>query len=185
MNRRAATVARATLAAAPVLGRAQTKVYRIGFLGVSSPADYAPYLDAFLGGMRELGYEDGRNVAIEYRWAQGRADRLGDLAAQLVGLRPDVLVTHAIGVRAAQNATSTIPIVMGVSDDPVALGLVRSLAKPGGNTTGMASQLADLAPKRLELLNEVVRSLRRVAVRSQMSNGEPRTGMISPPSTTP
>jgi putative ABC transport system substrate-binding protein len=157
------------LAVTPRIGRAQSKVYRIGFLGLSSPADYAPYLKAFLAGLRELGYEDGRNLAIEYRWAEGRDERLAGLAAQLVAIQPDVLVTHAIGVLAAQKATSTIPIVIGASSDPVALGLVKSLAKPGGNTTGVASQIVDLAPKRLELLIEVVPTLKRVAVLSNLA----------------
>ena len=177
MKRRDATIALAMLAVAPHAARAQPKVFRIGFLGLSSPADYAPFLSAFLAGLRELGYEDGRNIAIEYRWAEGKEERLPHLAAQLVALRPDVIVTHAIGVSTAQRATSTIPIVIGASFDPVALGLVKSLAKPGGNTTGVASQIVDLAPKRLELLNEAIPGLRRVAVLSNLAGPASMPGL--------
>ena len=151
--------------------------YRIGFLGLSSASDYAPYLNAFLQGLREHGYEEGKNIVIEYRWADGREERLPELAAQLARLKPDVIVTHATGIRAAQDATSTVPIVMGASADPVGLGLIRSLAKPGGNTTGVASQMVDLAAKRLELLKEVVPSLKEVAVLSHPSNPGARKGL--------
>lgn len=166
MNRRGATLALIVLAAVPAAGRAQRtgKVYRVGFLGVLSASDYPDSLNAFLEGLRELGYEEGKNLVIEYRWADGREERLPELAAQLVRVNPNVLVTHSIGVGAAQKATSTIPIVMGVSGDPVALGLIESLAKPGGNTTGIASQIHELAPKRLELLKEAVPKLKDVAV---------------------
>jgi putative ABC transport system substrate-binding protein len=154
------------LLAAPLAAGAQQagKVYRIGFLGVLSAPDYAANLNAFLQGLRDLGYDEGRNIVIEYRWAEGREEHLPTLAAQLVRLNPDVLVTHATGVRAAQQATSTVPIVMGASADPVGMGLVKSLARPGGNTTGVASQIVDLASKRLELLREAVPHLRQVAV---------------------
>ena len=162
----------ALLLAVPIAGESQVgKAYRIGFLGVSSAADYAPYLQAFRQGLRDLGYEEAKNISIEYRWAEGRNDRLPALAAELARLNPDVLVTHTFpGTRAAQKATSTIPIVMGTSSDPVRLGLVKSLAKPGGNTTGVASQLIDLAAKRLELLREAVPTLRQVAVLSNPAN---------------
>jgi putative tryptophan/tyrosine transport system substrate-binding protein len=151
------------------------KVYRIGFLGLSSAADYAVFLQAFRQGLRDLGYEEGKNISIEYRWAERRDERLPALAAELVRLNPDVLVTHAIpGIRAAQQATSTIPIVMGTSSDPVRLGLVKSLAKPGGNTTGVSSQLIDLAAKRLELLRELVPKLKHVAVLSNLANATAR-----------
>jgi putative ABC transport system substrate-binding protein len=179
MNRRQATLAFAALAAMPFPGKAQpnAKSYRIGFLGLSSAADYAAYLDAFLRTLRELGYEDGRNIVIEYRWADGHHERLAELAVQLVRLKPDLLVTHAIGVNAAQRATSTIPIVMGVSADPVASGLIRSLAKPGGNTTGVASQIIDIAGKRLELLKEAVPKLKDVAVLSNLALPTSRKGL--------
>jgi ABC-type uncharacterized transport system substrate-binding protein len=141
------------------------KVYRIGFLGLSSAEDYATNLQAFRQGLRDLGYEEGKTISIEYRWAQGRDERLPALAAELVRLNPAVLVTHASpGIRAAQRATTTIPIVMGVSADPVRQDLVKSLARPGGNTTGVATMQFDLAGKRLELFKEALPSLRYVAV---------------------
>src|SRR5262249_49360011 len=117
------------------------KMYRIGFLGLTSAADYAENLQAFRQGLRDLGYEEGRNISIDYRWAQGRVELLHSLAAELVRLNPDVLVTHASGISAAQQATTTIPIVIGAHSDPVRLGLVKSLARPGGNTTGVSSQI--------------------------------------------
>ena len=165
-------MALALLLAAPVVAESQAaKVYRIGFLGLSSPADYAENLQAFRQGLRDLGYEEGKNISIEYRWAAGRNERLPMLAAELVRLNPDVLVTHAApGIRAAKEATSTIPIVMGAGADPVRLGFVKSLAKPGGNTTGVSSQLFELAAKRLELLRETVPNLRQVAALSVRSN---------------
>ncbi len=169
-------MALALLLAAPVVAESQAaKVYRIGFLGLSSAADYAVNLQAFRQGLRDLGYEEGKNISIEYRWAEGRDERLPALAAELVRLNPDVLVTHATpGIRAAQQATFTIPIIMGTSADPVRLGFVKSLARPGGNTTGVASQLIDLAAKRLELLKEAVPNLRHVAVLSNLANAVAR-----------
>ena len=166
MKRRNAVVALATVALAPFAVRAQlaTKLPRIAFLGLTSPSDYEIYLNAFLKGLRELGYEDRKNIVIEYRWAEGREDRLPELAAQLVRLAPDMIVSHAVGVAVVQRATSTIPIVMGVSSDPVGFGFVKSLAKPGGNITGVASRLVDVASKRLELLKEAVPALKSVAV---------------------
>jgi len=140
-------------------------VYRIGFLGLSSAADYAPNLSAFRQGLRHLGYEEGKQISIEYRWAQDRYERLPALATDLVRLNPDVIVTHATpGIRAAQQATTTIPIVMGVSSDPVRLGFVKSLARPGGNTTGVATLQSDLAAKRLELLKQIIPTLGRIAI---------------------
>jgi putative ABC transport system substrate-binding protein len=171
MKRREATIALAVLAGASfAIGAQQArKMHRIGFLGVTSTSDYAPYLDAFRQGLRELGYEEGRNIVIDYRWADGRDERLPELAAQLVTLDPDVLVSHAIGVAAVQKASSTIPIVMGVSSDPVGSGWISSLAKPGGNTTGVTNQLTDLSAKRLELLKEAVPPLKRVALLSNFA----------------
>jgi putative tryptophan/tyrosine transport system substrate-binding protein len=159
-------VALILLLTAPIAAPSQDRrTYRIGFLGLSSPADYAPNLQAFRRGLGDLGYEEGKNISIEYRWANGRYERLPALAAELVRLSPDALVTHAApGIRAARQATTTIPIVMGVSSDPVRLGFVKSFARPGGNTTGVATSQVDLAAKRLELLKEVVPTLRQVAV---------------------
>jgi putative tryptophan/tyrosine transport system substrate-binding protein len=126
-------------AAWPLAARAQpsAKTYRIGFLGVTSYAEYRYLVDALRMGLRQLGYEEGKNIAIEYRWAEGRFDRLPVLAAELVKLNIEVLVTHSTaGALAAKRATSTIPIVMAAGADPVATGLVASLNRPGGNLTG-------------------------------------------------
>jgi putative tryptophan/tyrosine transport system substrate-binding protein len=179
MKRREATFALCVLAFTPIASEGQPvgKSYRVGFLGLSSAADYAPYLNAFLQGLRELGYEEGRNIGIEYRWADGREERLPELAAELARLNPDVLVSHSIGVSAVQKTTSTIPIVMGVSADPVGFGLIKSLAKPGGNTTGVTSQITDLASKRLELLKEIVPRLKDVAVLSNLALPAARRGL--------
>ena len=120
----------------PLAARAQPsgKVYRIGFLGVTSQAEYARFVDPLRVGLRQLGYEEGKHIVIEYRWAEGRYDRLAELAAELVKLNVDVIVTHSTpGSRAAKQATSTVPIVMAAVSDPVDTGLVVSLARPGGN----------------------------------------------------
>ena len=180
MQRRRATVAVMALVMASPTARAQParKVYRIGFLGLSSATDYAAAVRAFREALREHGYEEGRNLQIEFRWAEGREERLAGLAAELVRLRPDVLVTHASGIGAARGATSTIPIVMGVSADPVRLGHVRSLSRPGGNTTGVASYVGDLASKRLEVLREIVPGIRSVALLSRQGAAGARRGLL-------
>ena len=158
------------LAAAPAAESAGG-VPRIGFLGVASAVEYDANVRPFREELRRLGYEEGKTLSIEYRWAEGRDERLPMLAAELVRLNPRVLVTHAsAGIRAAQQATSTIPIVMGTSADPVRLGFVKSLAQPGGNTTGVASQLIDLSAKRLELLREAIPNFRHVAVLANLAN---------------
>src|SRR5438045_6252689 len=123
----------------PLAARAQPsgKVYRIGFLGVTSQAEYARFVDPLLVGLRQLGYEEGKHIVIEYRWAEGRYDRLAELAAELVKLNVDVIVTHSTpGSRAAKRSTQTVPIVMAAVSDPVATGLVGRLARPSGNSTG-------------------------------------------------
>jgi len=155
------------LLCAPLAGESQQtgKVYRVGFLGATSPAGYAPQVAAFRAGLRELGYVEGRNLAIEFRWAEGDYARLPDLAVDLVRLKPDVLVTHAgAGTRAARQATSTIPIVFGVAGDAVAMGLVESLAHPGGNVTGSSFFFPELNAKRLEVLKAAIPRLGRVGV---------------------
>ena len=120
---------------------------------------------AFRQGLRDLGWVEGKNIRIEYRYAEGRNDRLTDLAADLVRLKVDIIVTAVTpDVSAAKNATSTIPIVMAAAGDPVATGLVDSLARPGGNITGLSQMNPELAGKRLELLKEIVPQLSRVAV---------------------
>jgi putative ABC transport system substrate-binding protein len=141
------------------------KVPRIGFLSPFSPDATAPWLQAFRQGLRELGWIDGKNINMEYRYAEGRNDRLPDLAADLVRLKVDVVVTAVTpDALAAKNATSTIPIVMAAAGDPVASGLVQSLARPGGNITGLSQMNPDLAGKRLELLKEIIPKLSRVSV---------------------
>jgi len=154
------------LLAAPLAeAQAPAKVPRIGFLLGSPPAVGAPYLEAFRQGLRELGYVEGQNIAIEYRWAGGKYERLPALAAELVRLKVDVLVTSAPPVPlAAKQATSTIPIVFTSAADPVAAGPVASLARPGGNITGLADMDLEVVGKHLELLREVAPKVSRVAV---------------------
>ncbi len=153
--------------AAPIASEAQApaKVPRIGFLMPVSPADYALQLEAFRQGLRELGYVEGQSIAIEYRWAGDKYDRLPDLAAELVRLKVEVIVaTASPAVQAAKEATKTIPIVMAYIIDPVATGFVVALARPGGNLTGLSMMAPELVGKQLELLKEVVPKLSRVAV---------------------
>jgi len=130
----------------------------IGFLGSNSPGPNAPFVAAFHQGLSETGYIEGQNVAIEYRWAEGRYDRLPALAGELVGRKRDVIVAMggAASALAAKSATSSIPIVFTGVSDPVAVGLVASLARPGGNLTGFSGIGIELMPKRLELLSELV-----------------------------
>ena len=151
---------------APSLGaQAQQsgKIYRLGFLS-SSSAEALP-LSSFREGLRELGYVQGKNIAVEYRFAEDRNERLPGLASELVRSKPDLIVTHGtLATRAAKQATSTIPIVMVSTGDPVGTGLVDSLARPGGNVTGLSNLDVGVAAKRLELLREAVPKLSRVAV---------------------
>ena len=144
-----------------------TKVPRIGFLGslsASASSDQSR-AEAFRQGLRELGYVDGKTIIIEYRYADGKFERLPGLAAELVRLKVDILVARgAPAAHAAKNATSTIPIVMGNAADPVGTGLVASLARPGGNITGLSDFNSGVITKRLELLKEVVPTVSRVAV---------------------
>jgi putative ABC transport system substrate-binding protein len=145
--------------------QAPAKVRRIGLLSTTSPSVSAPWLQAFRLGLRDLGWVEGRNISIEYRYAEGRQDRFPDLAADLVGLKVDVIVVNVTPTAlAAQKATRTIPIVMVAGGDPVATGLAESLARPGGNITGLSQMISELAGKRLELLTEIVPKLSRVAV---------------------
>ena len=159
---------------APLAAEAQPagKVPRIGFLGTRSPSDTAPYLDAFRQGLRERGWVEGQNIVIEYRFAEGRFDRLPDLAAELVRLKVDIIVAAPTpAAAAAKNATATIPIV-GISlGDPVGLGLIASLARPGGNVTGLSYSVGmETFGKQLELLKEIVPKVRRVAILSNPAN---------------
>ena len=152
---------------AGVEARAQqaTKIPRIGFLITSSPSAIAPRMDAFRQGLRELGYVEGKNIAIERRHAEGKFDRLPALAAELVSLKVDIIVSSGpTATRPAKSATSTIPIVMTFDDDPVGSGFVASLARPGGNITGLSTLSPEISGKQLELLKEIVPKLGRVAV---------------------
>ncbi len=147
------------------------KVYRIGVLETTSVALNAANLAAFQQELRELGYVERQNYAIEYRSADGRPDRFPDLAAELVRLKVDLIVTRGTtGALAAKNATRTIPIVMATSGDPVAAGLVASLARPGRNVTGLSSINAELVGKRLGLLKEAIPGIARIAVVLNLSN---------------
>jgi putative tryptophan/tyrosine transport system substrate-binding protein len=150
----------------PLDARAQhaEKVHRIGYLGLASAAAQASRMKALREGLASLGYLEGKNLVIEERRLDSPNDRLAELAIQLVNLRPDVVVTHGPGVIAAKNATSTIPIVIAQTGDAVALGLVASLARPGGNVTGMSYFGPELAAKRLELVKEVVPDLARAGI---------------------
>jgi putative ABC transport system substrate-binding protein len=142
-----------------------TKVPRIGFLGATPPSANAARIEAFRQGLRELGYVEGKNIVIEWRHAEGKADRLPGLAAELVRLKVDIIVSAGSAVtRPAKEATVTIPIVMAQDTDPVGSGFVASLARPGGNITGLATLAPEIGGKRLELLKEIVPKLFRVAV---------------------
>src|SRR5215472_4455746 len=162
------------LLAAPLAADAQQagKVPRIGFLSLTSPSDRAPLLDAFRQRLRELGWVEGENIVIDYRYAEGRVDRLPDLAAELVRLKVDLIVSWGTqGVTAAKNATETIPIVMIAVRDPVGIGLIASLPRPGGNVTGVSGYAGlEIVAKQLELLKETVPKLRRVAILSNPTN---------------
>jgi putative tryptophan/tyrosine transport system substrate-binding protein len=160
-------------AAWPLAARAQQvgKMPQIGYLGVSSPSLEPHYVEAFRQKLRELGHVEGKNIAIEYRWAEGQDDRLPNLASELVRLKPDVIVTTGTpGAVAAMQATKTIPIVMASSADPVGSGLVASLARPGGNVTGFTILGPELEGKRLELLKQAIPGLSRLAVLWNPSN---------------
>jgi putative tryptophan/tyrosine transport system substrate-binding protein len=157
----------ATLGAAawPLAARAQpAKLPTIGFLGASTPSGWSVWVTAFVQRLHELGWIEGRNVAIEYRWAEGRSERYAEIAAEFVRLKVDVIVTVGSAVPAAKQATSVIPMVFAVAVDPLGSGLVANLARPGGNVTGLSVQSADLAGKRLEILRELLPGLRRLAI---------------------
>ncbi len=141
------------------------KVIRLGFLGATSAFTEKSRIEAFRQGLRELGYEEGKDIVIEWRWAEGKFDRLPDLAAELVRLKVNIIVTGgSTSTRAAKEVTTTIPIVMAQAPDPVGSGFVASLARPGGNITGLSTLAPGLSGKRLELLKESVPRLSRVAV---------------------
>jgi putative ABC transport system substrate-binding protein len=153
--------------ACPLFARAQQpgKLQTIGFLGASTPSDWSDFVPAFLQRLRELGWNDGRNIAIEYRWAESIEERYAEIATEFVRRKVDIIVTSGtIPALAAKHVTTQIPIVFASAGDPVGTGLVASLARPGGNLTGLSNQQTDLAAKRLDLLSKVVPNLRRLAV---------------------
>jgi putative ABC transport system substrate-binding protein len=141
------------------------KVWRIGFLGSGSASGYASRVNAMREGLRDLGYVEGKNIVIEYRWAEEKYDRLPNLAAELVGFKVDLIITHGTpGSRAAKQATTMIPVVIAAIGDAVEAGVVASLARPGGNITGSSFFMPELTAKRLELIKEAIPSVSRVAV---------------------
>jgi len=143
----------------------------IGFLGPNTRSAGSEWIVSLVQRLRELGWIDGRNVAMEYRWGEGREERFAEFAAEFVGLKVDVIVTSGTpAVTASKQATSVIPIVFATAGDPVGNNLVASLARPGGNVTGLATLAADLAGKRLELLREIVPGLRRLAIMGNIGN---------------
>ena len=157
----------------PFAARAQqpAKLPSIGFMGQTTRSVAGEWTAAFVQRLRELGWIDGHNVAIEYRWGEGRNERFAEIAAEFVRLKVDVIVTSGTSqVLAAKQATSVIPIVFATAGDPVGTGLVTSLARPGGNVTGLSNQMLDLAGKQLELLREVVPNLRRLAIIGNIDN---------------
>jgi putative ABC transport system substrate-binding protein len=172
MKRREFITLAGSAAAWPLAARAQqaAKLPTIGFLGTSTPSSWGQWTAAFTQRLRELGWIEGRTVAIEVRWAEGRSERFTEIAAEFVRLKVDIIVTGATAVQAAKQATSVIPIVFAVESDPVGSGLVASLARPGGNVTGLSQQAADLAGKRIELLREVLPGLRRLAIVGNAAN---------------
>ena len=150
----------------PLAARAQQpgKIPTIGYLGTAAASAWAPWTAAFVQRLHELGWIDGRTVAIQYRWAEGRSERSAEIAAEFVRLKVDVIVTGGNAAVAAKQASTIVPIVFTIVDDPVGSGLIASLARPGGNVTGLAINHADLAGKRLALLREVVPGLHRVGI---------------------
>jgi putative tryptophan/tyrosine transport system substrate-binding protein len=139
----------------------------------ASASGFAPWAAAFAARLRELGWIEGRTIAIEYRWSEGRPERYAEIAAEFVRLKVDVILTVGSAVPIVKQATTTIPIVFAVAIDPVGSGLVASLAKPGGNVTGLSIQANELAGKRVELLREVVPQLRRLAILFNADNTQP------------
>ena len=178
-TRRKLLVALGGVLAAPLASFAQqkpAKVARIGVLGQVSASAYASEVEALRAGLRDLGYVEGKNIVIEYRWAEGKPARLPELAAELVGLKVDVLVTHgAPGSLAAKRATTSVPIVM-YAGDAIAYGIVASLARPGGNVTGSSTFNPEISAKRLELIKEAFPRTNRVAV--LMKSSTPANGPL-------
>ena len=157
----------------PLAARAQRlgKMPTIGFVGAGTPSTHAPWVAAFVQRLRELGWIEDRTVAMEIRWAEGRGERYAEIAAEFVQLKVDAILTIGTpATLAAKQATSVVPIVFVAVNDPVELGVVANLARPGGNVTGLSNQQHDVAGKRLELLREVVPGLRRLAILANPAN---------------
>jgi putative ABC transport system substrate-binding protein len=157
----------------PLIARAEQagRLPAIGFFGSSTPSAMTPWIAAFVQRLHELGWIEGRTVAIEYRWAEGRDERYAQIADEFVRLNVNVIVTYGTPpTKAAKQATTAIPIVFAAAADPVGNGLVSSLARPGGNVTGLSLQQSDIAGKKLELLREMLSGLRRLAVMGNVGN---------------
>jgi putative ABC transport system substrate-binding protein len=164
-------------AAWPLMVKAQqpARLPTIGFLGTSSASAWSYWVASFVQRLRELGWIQGRTVAVEYRWAEGHSDRFGEIAAEFLRLKVDIIVSSGAAVYKLKEATSAIPIVFAVATDPVGSGMVASLARPGGNVTGLSLQSTELPGKRIELLRQVIPSLRALAV---MANAGGRAAML-------
>src|SRR5471032_2630535 len=162
----------AAAAAWPFAAQAQQsgKLPTIGFLGTPTASAWQPYVAAFEQRLGELGWVEGRTVAIEYRWADGHSERFGGIATEFVQRKVDVIVTSGTAIPQVREATSAIPIVFAVGNDPLGTGIVASLSRPGGNVTGLSLQSPELAGKRLELLRELVPGLRNVAILGDVSS---------------
>ncbi|MBI3374464.1 MAG: ABC transporter substrate-binding protein [Betaproteobacteria bacterium] len=177
MKRREFVLSMAGALAVPLASSAQksqAKIARIGFLGLPSAPGWTPMVEALRAGLREFGYVEGRNIAIEFRWAEGNYDRLPGLAAELVRLKVDLIVTHTtLGTRVAKQATTSIPIVIAATGDAVEAGLVASFARPGGNVTGSSFLAPEIAAKRLDLLKEALPRIRRIAVLRNVISSTP------------
>jgi putative ABC transport system substrate-binding protein len=172
-NRRQFTTLVCGAAAWPLVARAQHggKLATVGLLGSGTAAAQSQWTAAFMQRMRELGWVEGRNLTIEYRWAEGQTERLPELAGDLIRLKVDVILTHNTPPPlAAKRATSTIPIVFATAGDPVGSGIVPSLSRPGGNVTGLSSQAPDTAGKKLEFLRDIIPGLRRLATLADVGN---------------
>ncbi|MFL6828391.1 MAG: ABC transporter substrate-binding protein [Bradyrhizobium sp.] len=159
-------------AAAPCAVRAQqaTKLPTVGFLGAGSPSGWSHWTAAFLLRLHELGWIEGRTMSIEYRWAEGHSERYAEITAEFVRLKVDVIVSAGSAALVAKRVTSAVPIVFTIAADPLGDGMVASLARPGGNVTGLSTQAVDAASKRLEILREIIPSLRRFAILAEVGN---------------
>jgi putative ABC transport system substrate-binding protein len=172
----------------PLAARAQQlrKVPRMGVLLAGTPTSFSPRAKALIEGLRDLGYVEGKTIEIEWKWGMDRDERLPELAAELVGLPVDVIVTAGTpAAKALKNATGTIPIIMALVGDPIAAGLVPSLARPGGNATGFSIVAPELSGKRLQLLKEIVPAISAVAVMSNVANPQSQIGSNAEPAAPP